>query len=86
MGIIDYEYLPTKKLSSGQRRRVALARLLITQACLWILDEPFTSLDDSGREILKSKIENHIIYGGMIIVVTHDPILISEHHIKRLQL
>lgn len=47
MGPNDLDYLLVKKLSSGQRSRVALARLLITTACLWILDEPFTSLDDS---------------------------------------
>ena len=86
MGLIDLEYQQVKKLSSGQRRRVALARLLITRACLWIQDEPFTSLDKSGKEIMRRKINDHINNGGMSVVVTHDPIMISEDKIKRIEL
>ncbi len=86
MGLNDLDYQLVKKLSSGQRRRVALARLLITKACLWILDEPFTSLDDSGKEIVKNIIDTHNNDGGITIVVTHDPVMILKPNIKKIEL
>ncbi|RKZ46443.1 MAG: heme ABC transporter ATP-binding protein CcmA [Gammaproteobacteria bacterium] len=66
--------VPVRKLSSGQRRRVALSRLLISEARLWLMDEPFTSLDDSSRLLVKKIIETHAKTGGLAVIVTHDPL------------
>ena len=73
-GLTGYEDIPVGKLSSGQRRRVALSRLLLTQARLWVLDEPFTALDDDGKQIIKDMIESHVNNGGMLILASHEPI------------
>ena len=74
MGIEELADVPIRKLSSGQRRRVALSRLLISGARLWLMDEPFTSLDDSSRLLVKQMVETHANTGGMAVIVTHDPL------------
>lgn len=66
-----YEDVPTWSLSAGQQRRVALARLLITRASLWILDEPFTALDRSGIKIVEEMLNEHAASGGMTVLTTH---------------
>jgi len=71
IGLGGREDLPTKVLSQGQKRRVALARLLITQSMLWVLDEPFTALDVHAVDLLKGLIAKHIQAGGMAILTTH---------------
>ena len=85
-GLRGYEDVPTGKLSSGQRRRVALARLLCVDASLWILDEPFTSIDDAGRNKFKGMIEEHLDRGGMVIIVSHDPVNFPNHQLKKIRL
>ncbi len=59
-------------LSAGQRRRVAIARLLLAKRPLWLLDEPFAPLDSLGREILGKILDLHREKGGMIIAAVHD--------------
>ncbi len=86
MGIITLKDTPVAKLSSGQRRRVALARLLISQTSLWILDEPFTALDETGKDLVQKMIENHTENLGIVIVVTHENLRISENKIKKINL
>ncbi len=66
-----HEELPCYKLSAGQRRRVALGRLLLSSARLWILDEPFTALDVSGRALVNKLLLEHAARGGMAIFTTH---------------
>lgn len=85
-GLLGYEDIPVRKLSAGQRRRIALARLLISAAKLWILDEPFTSLDDDGKQLIKQMLETHIERQGMIILATHERLEISESRIRRVKL
>ena len=58
-------------LSAGQRRRTALARLELMQAPLWILDEPLTALDDSGKDLLGESIAQHTAGGGCAVMATH---------------
>ena len=65
-------------LSAGQRRRVVLARLLLSDAILWILDEPLTALDASGRELVAEIIEDHITNGGSVIYSTHQPLPLTS--------
>ncbi len=69
-----YEYLPLSQLSAGQQRRVALTRLWLTDAPLWILDEPFTALDASAMETLTRRTEQHARQGGCAILTTHQPL------------
>jgi heme exporter protein A len=68
--VVDW---PCRWLSAGQRRRLALARLLVTPAPLWLLDEPFTALDDDNRIRLEQTIVAHRAAGGQAIVATHIP-------------
>ena len=60
-----------RDLSAGQRRRVALARLLATQAALWLLDEPFTALDEDGKQCLAHAVTTHLTNGGALIMSSH---------------
>lgn len=69
--LAGFEDVATRNLSAGQQRRLALARLLITRAPLWILDEPFTSLDTHGIAIMEELAHNHLVNGGMLVVTSH---------------
>jgi heme exporter protein A len=77
------ENLPTKFLSQGQKRRVALARLLFSQTKLWILDEPFTALDVAAVDFLQSLISQHIEKGGLVILTTHQDVSITADESAR---
>ncbi len=74
MGLRGRERLPTKVLSQGQRRRVALARLLVNQAKLWILDEPLTALDVGAVHLIETLLMEHLARQGMVIFTTHQPL------------
>ncbi len=77
MGLRGRETLPVKVLSQGQRRRVALARLLVGNAPLWILDEPLTALDVSAVSLMQELIGEHLMRGGMVIYTTHQPLQVA---------
>ena len=63
--------LPARVLSAGQRRRVALSRVLALEAPLWLLDEPFTNLDAEGSVLVTRLLERHVKGGGLAMVVAH---------------
>ncbi|WP_461516180.1 cytochrome c biogenesis heme-transporting ATPase CcmA [Porticoccus sp.] len=84
MGLRGYEDVPCYTLSAGQQRRAALARLLVTEAPLWVLDEPFTAIDKQGVAELEGLLVQHAERGGIVILSTHQDIGIP--HIRRLQL
>lgn len=86
MGLKGREDLPTKLLSQGQKRRVALARLLLTKASLWILDEPFTALDVAAVKLLAGVIAERIDKGGMVILTTHQEAEIATSNIRHIHL
>lgn len=71
VGLASFDDVPGKALSSGQKRRVLLAFLLLTKAQLWILDEPLTALDVQGVELVESMIVEHRESGGSVIFTTH---------------
>jgi heme exporter protein A len=77
IGIARCANLPARVLSQGQKRRVALATLWITQSKLWILDEPFAALDVASTEVLASRLGEHLANGGMTIITTHQDVLIN---------
>lgn len=74
LGIERLERLPVRALSQGQKRRVALARLAITERALWILDEPLTSLDVGAAATLGGLLDGHLEQGGLAILTSHQPI------------
>ena len=86
MGLAGRDSLPARLLSEGQRRRVGLARLLVCNTRLWLLDEVLTSLDKGAVALVRSLIENHLAGGGIAIVATHQELELSTGHTKRLEL
>jgi heme exporter protein A len=86
IGLAGREDLPTKVLSQGQKRRVALARLLLTDSQFWILDEPFTALDVHAVELLKDLIVSHVKSKGMVILTTHQIVEIDSSIMRELDL
>ncbi|WJW76488.1 cytochrome c biogenesis heme-transporting ATPase CcmA [Thiohalobacter sp. IOR34] len=81
-----YEDTPAHSLSAGQRRRVALARLLVTEARLWILDEPFTALDRHGIALFERLLEEHVAAGGMLVVTAHHEVRLNDVALQRIDL
>lgn len=71
MGLLSRADLAAQKLSFGQRRRLAFARLLISEFPIWILDEPFTGIDADGRELIESLCVTHLQQQGLIIMTHH---------------
>lgn len=86
MGLRGFEDLPSKHLSQGQKRRVALARLLVRSARLWILDEPFSALDSAAVAQLQAVIGSHLAGGGMVILTTHQEVALTQGEVKQLRL
>jgi heme exporter protein A len=74
--------LPCRYLSAGQRRRLALARLLLSQRPLWLLDEPFAALDTAGKALVARLIALHCGQGGIVIAATHEPLGLSNESLK----
>jgi heme exporter protein A len=70
-GVAECADLPARVLSAGQRRRVAMARVLACAAPLWLLDEPYTNLDTAGSRLLSALLEEHVAAGGLAVVVAH---------------
>lgn len=69
---------PFGALSAGQKRRAALARLLVAYRPLWLLDEPLTALDRASREKFAAAMREHCALGGLIIAATHEPLGLDE--------
>jgi heme exporter protein A len=76
-GVAACADLPARVLSAGQRRRVAMARVLAMRASLWILDEPFTNLDAAGTEVISGLLQSHVERGGSALVVAHQDLKID---------
>ncbi|MDP0588670.1 MAG: cytochrome c biogenesis heme-transporting ATPase CcmA [Candidatus Endonucleobacter bathymodioli] len=81
-----YEDIPCRQLSMGQQRRTALAGLIASNASLWILDEPFASIDATGASWLGQQIEHHACRQGMTLITSHQPLPQSIKKLKTLKL
>lgn len=86
VGLADAASRPARVLSAGQRRRLALARVWLAAAPLWILDEPYTNLDAAGSEMVSDAIARHLDQGGAAILAAHQPPDIARHGSRRLEL
>jgi heme exporter protein A len=81
-----YAGMPLRWLSAGQRRRVALARLTLMDAALWILDEPGSNLDSAGQQLLHHLLERHVHSGGAAVVATHQELRLEAGRLESLSL
>jgi heme exporter protein A len=84
-GVAACADLPARVLSAGQRRRVAMARVLAMSASLWLLDEPFTNLDAAGSELVSGLLQEHVQQGGLALVVAHHDLKL-DCKVRRLEL
>lgn len=86
IGLRGFEDLPTRMLSQGQKKRVALARLILSRARLWVLDEPFTALDVEAVALLQGLIAEHVAGGGLAVLTTHQEVPLTSGQVARLDL
>ncbi|WP_312055866.1 cytochrome c biogenesis heme-transporting ATPase CcmA [Pantoea brenneri] len=84
--LLGYEEVPVAQLSAGQQRRVALARLWLSRATLWILDEPLTAIDKTGIEKLMMKFAQHADNGGAVILTTHQDLPDQTARVRKIRL
>jgi heme exporter protein A len=78
LALSGLEDIPCAQLSAGQRRRVALLRLILSNTRMWILDEPFVALDTSAQSFLQQQLKHHLWEGGSIILTSHQPITMPQ--------
>ena len=86
LGIGHCAHLPTKVLSAGQRRRLGLARVLLSKAPLWILDEPTTNVDAAGLSLIEQLMTKHLATGGAILTAAHHGLLAGHSAMRTLEL
>lgn len=71
VGLAGYEDTPARRLSAGQKKRLALARMLLVPARLWLLDEPYANLDLEGITLVNRMVERHLAAGGAALITSH---------------
>ncbi|PBI80039.1 cytochrome c biogenesis heme-transporting ATPase CcmA [Rahnella victoriana] len=86
VGLLGYEDVTVAQMSAGQQRRVALARLWLSEAPLWILDEPLTAIDKQGVATLIALFEQHAQQGGMVLLTTHQDLQGVNRDVRKLRL
>ena len=86
VGLAGREELPVRFLSQGQKRRVALARLMWSKAPLWVLDEPFVALDTAAVGWLADTLARHLAAGGMAILTSHQEVEIAGRAAQTLRI
>jgi heme exporter protein A len=78
--------LPVRALSAGQKRRVSLARVLLSDASVWILDEPITNLDAAGIRLVEQLMAEHLARNGLIVTAAHQTLLDGKANVRTLEL
>jgi len=86
VGLAGYEDHPARMLSAGQRKRLALARLGLLPAPLWLLDEPFANLDLQGIALVNRILERHLAQGGAALVTSHGAYATGAYRTRSLRL
>jgi len=86
LGLASRADLPTRFLSQGQKRRVALARLVGSNAAVWVLDEPFVAIDGDALQVLSGLISAHLERGGLAVLTSHQAVDIPGHRGHLLEL
>src|SRR6185312_6544531 len=74
VGLFRQKEFPCRYLSAGQKKRLGLARLILSGRPLWLLDEPFAALDSAGRSLAADLMRSHCAQGGIVVAATHDPL------------
>lgn len=77
VGLHGYEDVPSHTLSAGQHRRVNLARLFLSTAPVWLLDEPFTAIDKRGIDELQTLLGTHVAAGGAVVMTSHQTLQVN---------
>ncbi len=85
-GLLGHEDVLAAHLSAGQTRRIALARLWLSNAKLWILDEPLTAIDKQGVKVLEAIFKEQVEKGGVILFTTHQDMFASDSLLRRIRL
>lgn len=86
VGLAGREDVPVGQLSAGQQRRVALARLWLSDHKLWILDEPLTAIDKQGVKVLESLFLKHAENGGIVMLTTHQDMFADNPKLRKIKL
>ncbi|HAS63359.1 MAG TPA: heme ABC transporter ATP-binding protein CcmA [Vibrio sp.] len=86
VGLAGREDVPVAQLSAGQQRRVALARLWLSDHKLWILDEPLTAIDKQGVKVLEALFLNHAEQGGIVVLTTHQDMFADNPKLRKIKL
>ncbi|EEX91764.1 cytochrome c biogenesis protein CcmA [Vibrio orientalis CIP 102891 = ATCC 33934] len=86
VGLAGREDVPVGQLSAGQQRRVALARLWLSDHKLWILDEPLTAIDKQGVKVLESLFLKHAESGGIVMLTTHQDMFADNPKLRKIKL
>ncbi|SEK97818.1 heme exporter protein A [Roseateles sp. YR242] len=84
VGLAHGANMPARRLSQGQQRRLALARLSLAPGRLWLLDEPLNALDTQGEAMFAELLHRHLASGGAAVIATHQPLPAPAHHTLRL--
>jgi heme exporter protein A len=85
VGLPGIEHLPAAYLSAGQKRRVSIARLLVSHKSIWIVDEPTSALDKASEVLFAKLIEGHLSTGGIVIAATHQSLGIDSNNNEQIK-
>ncbi|WP_051279048.1 heme ABC exporter ATP-binding protein CcmA [Hellea balneolensis] len=86
VGLADFTKITTRDLSAGQNRRLALAKLIISQKPIWIMDEPAAAMDKTGAQLIDELISRHAERGGIAVIASHDTTRKLSAHTRKLVL
>jgi heme exporter protein A len=86
VGLAGYEDEAVRRLSAGQKKRVALARLLLLPARVWLLDEPYANLDREGIALVNRLLDGHAARGGAALVTSHGAVTFAGDALRRIRL